>query len=62
MIRTMLLCGRISPVLAALIPVGMVTELWGGQKAISESRSMAKSTAESRKVRKEMRKSQDTGG
>lgn len=30
MIRTMLLCGHLSPVSAALVLAGMVTEPWGG--------------------------------
>lgn len=57
MIRTMLLCGCIGPILAALMPVGTVIQLHGGQRATSLSRGMAKTTADSWKVREQIRKS-----
>lgn len=60
MIRTILLCGCVSPILADPMPVGMVVQLHGGQRAISLSRGMAKSTTDSRKVREQIRKSWDT--
>lgn len=62
MIRTLLLCGCVNPILAALMPVGMVIQLHGGQRAISLSRGMAKSTADFWKVREQIRKSWNTWG
>lgn len=53
----MLPCGCVSPILAALVPVGMVIQLHGGQRAIGLSRGMAKSTAGARKVGEQVRKS-----
>ena len=41
--------------LATFMPVGMVVQLQGGCRAISLSMGMAKSTADSRKVKEELR-------
>lgn len=53
----MLLCRFISPIWAALMPFGMVVQVCGGQRAIRLLRGMAESTADSRKVREQVRKS-----